>query len=64
MARVSPIEFIDQVKAETSKVTWPTRKETFGTTMMVVLMTTILSVFFLGVDQLLGNAVRMLLKAF
>ena len=32
--------------------------------MMVVLMTTILSVFFLGVDQILGNAVRILLKAF
>ena len=64
MARVSPGEFIAQVRTETSKVTWPTRKETLGTTMMVVLMTTILSVFFLGVDQLLGNAVRMLLKAF
>jgi len=64
MARVSPGEFIAQVRTETSKVTWPSRKETLGTTMMVVLMTTILSVFFLGVDQLLGNAVRMLLKAF
>jgi len=64
MARVSPGEFIAQVRTEMSKVTWPSRKETLGTTMMVVLMTTILSVFFLGVDQLLGNAVRMLLKAF
>ena len=64
MARVSPGEFIAQVRTETSKVTWPTRKETLGTTMMVVLMTTILSVFFLGVDQILGNAVRILLKAF
>ncbi len=64
MARVSPGEFIRQVRAETAKVTWPSRKETMGTTMMVVLMTTILSIFFLGVDQLLGNAVRMLLKAF
>ncbi len=64
MARVSPGEFIRQVRAETAKVTWPTRKETFGTTMMVVLMTTILSVFFLGVDQVLGRAVRALLAAF
>ncbi len=61
MARVSPGEFIRQVRAETAKVTWPSRKETFGTTMMVVLMTTVLSVFFLGVDQVLGRAVRALL---
>jgi preprotein translocase subunit SecE len=61
MARVSPGEFIRQVRAETAKVTWPSRKETFGTTMMVVLMTAILSVFFLGVDQVLGRTVRALL---
>ena len=64
MARVSPGEFIRQVRAETAKVTWPSRKETFGTTMMVVLMTTILSLFFLGVDQVLGRAVRALIAAF
>lgn len=64
MARVSPGEFIAQVRTETSKVTWPTRRETVQTTIMVLLMTTILSIFFLGVDQVLGRAVRGLLAAF
>ena len=64
MARVSPGEFIRQVRTETSKVTWPTRKETWTTTIMVLIMTTLLAVFFLGVDQLLGRAVRGLLGAF
>jgi len=64
MARVSPGEFIAQVRTETSKVTWPTRKETVGTTIMVLLMTTVLSLFFLGVDQVLGRVIRGLLVAF
>ncbi len=64
MARVSPGEFIAQVRTETSKVTWPTRKETVATTLMVLLMTTVLSLFFLGIDQVLGRAVRGLLAAF
>ena len=64
MARVSPGEFIRQVRAETAKVTWPTRKETVGTTIMVLIMTSVLAVFFLGVDQVLGRGVRALLGAF
>jgi len=64
MARVSPGEFIRQVRAEGTKVSWPTRKETTSATLLVLLMTTILSVFFLGVDQVLGRAVRALLGAF
>ncbi len=64
MARVSPGEFIAQVRTETSKVTWPTRNETVATTLMVLLMTTVLSLFFLGIDQVLGRAVRGLLAAF
>lgn len=61
---VSPGEFIRQVRAETAKVSWPTRKETVGTTIMVLIMTTVLSLFFVGVDQVLGRAVRGLLAAF
>jgi preprotein translocase subunit SecE len=60
-ARVSPGEFVRQVRSETAKVVWPTRKEVVQTTILVLIMTTILSLFFLGVDQLLGRAVKLLL---
>jgi preprotein translocase subunit SecE len=60
--RVSPGEFVRQVRAETAKVTWPTRRETITTTIMVLIMTAILSVFFIGVDQVLGRLVKFLLS--
>jgi preprotein translocase subunit SecE len=60
--RVSVGEFVRQVRAEIAKVTWPTRRETITTTIMVLIMTTILAVFFLGVDQVLGRFVKFLLS--
>jgi preprotein translocase subunit SecE len=60
--RVSPSEFVRQVRAETAKVAWPTLPETMRMTVMVLIMTTILSVFFLGVDQVLGRLVKFLLS--
>ena len=62
MARTSPSEFFNQVKAEARKVVWPTRQETTTTAIFVALMMLILSVFFLGIDSLFGAAVRMLLS--
>jgi len=62
MARVSPGEFVRQVRAETAKIVWPTRRETITTTIMVLIMTTILAVFFLGVDAVLGTVVKYLLS--
>lgn len=62
MAKVSPGEFVRQVRAETAKVSWPTRRETVTTTIMVLIMTTILAVFFLGVDSILGTVVKQLLS--
>ena len=61
MAKVTPGEFIRQVRAETAKVTWPTRKETITTAIMVVIMTTLLAIFFFGVDSLFGAVVKYLL---
>ena len=61
MARVSPIEFIRQVRAETSKVVWASRRQTLSTALMVIVMTTILGLFFLGVDRILGALVHFLL---
>lgn len=53
MAKTSPAAFIAQVRAEASKVTWPTRKETALTTAMVILLSTIAAIFFFFVDWLL-----------
>jgi preprotein translocase subunit SecE len=62
MAKVSPNEFFNQVKAEARKVVWPTRQETVTTAIFVGVMMLILSVFFLGIDTLFGYAVRTLLS--
>ncbi|MBB4086006.1 preprotein translocase subunit SecE [Sphingomonas carotinifaciens] len=62
MAKTTPIEFINQVKAETKKVVWPSRRETVMTGVMVVIMTTILAIFFLGVDSFFEALVRALLS--
>jgi preprotein translocase subunit SecE len=62
MARTSPTEFFNQVKAEARKVVWPTRQETTTTAIFVALMMLLLSVFFLGIDSLFGYVVRMLLS--
>ena len=61
MAKVSPGEFARQVRAETAKVVWPTRKETITTGIMVVIMTTILGLFFFGVDSAFAAIVKALL---
>ncbi len=61
MARVNPGEFLNQVKIETGKVSWPTRKETVTTGIMVLIMTTLLGIFFFGVDSAFAALVSSLL---
>jgi preprotein translocase subunit SecE len=62
VARTSPGEFIRQVRAETAKVHWPTRKETIATGIMVMIMTMLLAFFFFGVDAALSGTVKYLLS--
>ena len=62
MAKTSPAEFVRQVRQETSKVTWPTRKETMVTTGMVFVMVVLASTFFFIADFLLSWGVRLLLE--
>ena len=62
MAKTSPGEFMNQVKAETAKVVWPSRKETVTTTIMVGIMTLLLGIFFFGIDQLFAAIVKFLLS--
>ena len=59
MAKFSPFKFLQEVRAETEKVTWPTRRETAITTAMVFVMVLISSIFFLLADQ----AIRLLITA-
>jgi preprotein translocase subunit SecE len=62
MAKLSPGEFINQVRAEARKVIWPTRAETTSTAIFVGIMMLLLAVFFLGVDALFSAVVRLLLS--
>ena len=61
MAKTSPGEFVNQVRNEAAKVVWPTRKETVTTGIMVMIMTSLLAVFFLGVDAFFSTIVKFLL---
>ena len=58
----NPLKFIQAVKQEAFKVTWPTRKETLQGTLMVVAMAIIASLFFLLLDQVLKFLLELLLK--
>jgi preprotein translocase subunit SecE len=61
MPKVSPFKFLQEVRAEAQKVTWPTRKETGITTLMVFVMVLITSIFFLVADQIMRVGVTFLL---
>ena len=61
MSKTSPVEFFQQVRAETRKVVWPTSRETWMTGVMVMIMTTLLALFFLGVDSVFRTIVDFLL---
>ncbi len=57
----NPFEFIQDVRTEAIKVTWPTRKETLITTGMVVAMVVLAAIFFVAVDQIVHFAVGLIL---
>jgi len=61
MARTNPMKFLQEVRAETNKVTWPTRRETIITTVMVFIMVAFASAFFFVVDMVLSWGVSALL---
>ena len=61
MAKIDPFKFLQEVRAEAQKVTWPTRKETTVTTMMVFVMVFVASIFFLIADQIMHYGVGLLL---
>jgi preprotein translocase subunit SecE len=61
MAKVSPFKFLQEVRSETQKVTWPTRRETMITTLMVFIMSGLAAIFFFVGDQVIRYAVTLVL---
>jgi preprotein translocase subunit SecE len=61
MARTSPFKFMQEVRSEMQKVTWPSRRETGITTAMVFVMVAVASVFFLVADQIIRILITFLL---
>jgi preprotein translocase subunit SecE len=61
MAKTSPAMFVRQVRQETSKVTWPTRKETAVATAMVFALSTLAAIFFFLADQVIGWGIGLIL---
>ena len=61
MAKISPFKFLQEVRAEAQKVTWPTRRETAITTAMVFVMVAVAAVFFLLADQVMRMVVTIVL---
>jgi len=61
MAKTNPFEFLQEVRAETAKVTWPSRNETIITTIMVIVMAIVASIFFLLADSVMNWGVGLLL---
>ena len=62
MARTNPLQFIQQVRAETAKVVWPTRREVGLTTVMVMIMATLFATFFFLVDLLIRFGLETILR--
>lgn len=60
MAKANPFQFLQQVRQETSKVVWPTRRETLISTVMVFVMVVLAALFFFMVDQVLSSGVKLI----
>jgi preprotein translocase subunit SecE len=64
MAIANPVKFIQEVRAEVSKVVWPTRRETLMTTVMVFIMAALTAIFFSLVDLVIRSGLGGVLSYF
>ena len=62
MAKSNPAEFVQEVRAETAKVVWPTRREVTLTTIMVFIMATIAAIFFFLIDRIISFGLEQILQ--
>ena len=60
MAKINPLQFMHQVRQEASKVTWPTRRETITSTVMVFIFVFLSAIFFFLVDYMLSQGVKLI----
>ena len=58
----NPFTFLQQVRAETAKVTWPSRRETVISTIMVLVFAVIAMIFFFAADQLMAYGIELILS--
>lgn len=61
MAKVTPVQFVQQTRSEVGKIAWPGRREVMLTTVMVFILAMITAIFFFGVDALINFGLRTLL---
>ncbi|MCX8997904.1 preprotein translocase subunit SecE [Rhizobiaceae bacterium BDR2-2] len=61
-SKINPFAFLQQVRSETSKVTWPSRRETMISTAMVLFMVVLAALFFFAADQVIGWLIRLVLS--
>ncbi len=64
MARTNPLQFVQQVRAEVSKISWPSRREVLLTTAMVFVMATLTAIFFFLVDLVIRTGLQAILGMF
>ena len=64
MAITNPFQFIQQVRSEVSKITWPTRREVLITTIMVFIMSAIAALLFAVVDLIIRSGIQSVLNIF
>jgi preprotein translocase subunit SecE len=62
MAGVNPLKFLQEVRQEVGKVTWPSRNETMISTVMVLVFVALASIFFLAADQIIAWLVQLMLS--
>jgi preprotein translocase subunit SecE len=62
MAGANPLKFLQEVRQEAGKITWPTRNETLISTLMVLVMAALASLFFLAADQVISWLVQLMLS--
>ncbi len=58
---ISPFKFLQEVRLETAKVTWPSRREVMITTIMVFVMVALASIFFFAADQIIRYLITLVL---
>jgi preprotein translocase, SecE subunit, bacterial len=61
-SKTNPFSFLQQVRSETAKVTWPSRRETMISTLMVIIMAFLAAIFFFAADQLMAWVISFILN--